>query len=146
LEAVAVDDAGNIETKSIIINIEGEEDITSEKLDNSNEIGINEEIRNQTKKMLSIYTPTSGETIEGVVPISFSVPIKYRKEGININVMAREVGGKKSSILSINGNEIPDSGLYKFPFNPEKKGEYLIYLYVIGDAKDFSSKVRINVK
>ncbi len=152
IKATALDSAGNTATESISITITEEDNAEISQTPSASENSSADEKQNipqerpQSERVLAIISPSSGEEISGIIPISFGVPVRMRKSGVSISVMARKIGGKKQSIFSIAGSEIPQSGLVNFSWNPDEKGEYSLYLQVVGKTRDFSSKIRVITK
>lgn len=141
--AVAIDESGNTREESLSFQVMSSKEWVDSSTDNTPNSSTNEV---QTERILTIISPTSGEEMSGNIPVSFSIPIYMRESGNTIHLLSRKVGGKKSSITSLSGNEIPASGIVNLSWTPPESGEYSLYLAVEGENRDFSSKVRITIK
>ena len=153
ISASVLDSAGNSATESVSFNIidsENKQQEANTTDTSNNDTYVNtpqaSNDRPQSERVLAVTGPSSGEEITGSIPVSASIPIRMRKEGVSIAVMARKIGGKKQSIYSIAGSAVPQSGMIHFAWNPSEKGEYALYVQVVGKARDFSTKVRVIAK
>jgi len=143
IKAIAIDSAGNSNETSTSFSVVNSE---TEIVERETFIGGDANSNNNTERVLAITSPKAGDSYTSSIPITFSIPTRMRKSGVNISVMARKKSGKKQNIFSLNGNKIPANGLASFSWNPSEKGEYSLYIQVTGDSKDFSSKVRVIAK
>jgi len=143
LKAVALDAAGNTATESVSVTVtESEVQVVERDIFIGND-DKDSPVSQNTERVLAITSPNAGNEFSNAIPITFSIPTRIRKSGINIAIMARKISGKKQKIFSITGNKIPSNGLVSFSWSPAEKGEYSLYIQITGDSKDFSSKVRI---